>query len=456
MAKNHTVFICSECGNSEPKWVGRCAVCGAWNTYVETEKTLLQKEGTKAGAVSASVPLLSVSTEGEHRMDCGIPEMNRVLGGGLVPGAAVLVGGEPGIGKSTLLMQIAEAWKNRGTVLYVSGEESARQLKLRSDRLGVTNPNINLLCETSLERMLSVFEKEKTGMVIVDSIQTVISSEAGSIPSTVNQIKYCAYEWVSRCKEKEIPLFLIAHVTKEGQIAGPKILEHMVDTVLYFEHGEGDIRILRAVKNRFGASDETGFFLMKKNGLATIEDPTTLFVENREGPMPDGVASAAVFEGTRSFPVEVQALAVASKATLSRTFSDRVESQRVSRLAAVLEKTTGIRFSDRDLYINVAGGFRLKDQGADLALVAALYSARTGIPVQTGTILAGEVSLAGEIRAIPHLDRRVKAAQGAGYRRIVLPKGKFTLPKNDLEVVQCADIVTAMEVAVGAVSPKSG
>ncbi len=459
MAKSKIEFVCTECGNIEPKWTGKCPECGEWNCYVEQVKES-KSAGAKlglssmganvgtAGNCAGVVALNSIATNTEIRLDSGIEEVNRVLGGGLIAGAAILVGGEPGIGKSTLMMQLAQTWKGKGSVLYVSGEESGRQLKLRADRLQVTSEKIDLLCETSIERIVPSLNSGNVGMVIVDSIQTMISSEAGAIPGTVNQIKYCGYELVSRCKEKEIPLFLIAHVTKEGQIAGPKVLEHMVDTVLYFDAGDGDIRILRTVKNRFGASDETGFFLMKGRGLESIGDPAALFVSNREGEIPDGVASASVYEGSRSFPVEVQALVVESKSSISRTFSDRVESQRVSRLAAVLEKMTKLRFSDRDLYINVAGGFRLIDHGADLPLAAALYSARTGLPVVKGTILAGEVSLAGEIRAISHLDRRVKAASLAGYKRMILPTGDYTLPKTEMQIIQCATISEAMRCAV--------
>lgn len=449
MAKKKSQFICSDCGHIELKWMGRCPECQSWNSLIE--EISLDKPGKRPASAAKpafSTPLSSIQTGEEKRIFCGIGEADRVLGGGLVPGTAVLIGGEPGIGKSTLMMQVADSWQGKSPVLYISGEESARQLKMRADRLEASGKKIELLCETSLEKVVNVFERLNPGLVIIDSIQTMVASEAGSIPGTVNQIKFCAYEMISRCKEKEIALFLTAHVTKEGQIAGPKVLEHMVDTVLYFESGDGDLRILRSSKNRFGASDETGFFLMSAKGLKGLDNPAELFITRREGAVPDGITSAAVYEGSRSFPVELQTLVTPAKGAVSRTFSDRVESQRVSRLAAVLEKMMKLRFSDQDLYVNVAGGFRLTDGGSDLALAAALYSARTGLAVAADTILCGEVSLAGEIRPIPHLARRIKAAETAGFKRMILPAGKFSLPKSAMSLVQTASIQQAMKAAV--------
>lgn len=449
MAKNKTQFSCTECDHTEPKWMGRCPECGSWNTLVEEVPVSAGKASAaeKKGPVRSQA-LSAVEVKEESRLKSGLAEADRVLGGGMTAGSAILIGGEPGIGKSTLMMQIAAAYQGKGKVLYISGEESARQLKLRAERLGIQGGAVELFCETSLEKSVTLFSRMKPALVIIDSIQTMVSSEAGSIPGTVNQIKFCAYEMISRCKELEVPLFLTAHVTKEGQIAGPKVLEHLVDTVLYFEHGEGDLRILRAAKNRFGASDETGFFLMKAQGLQEVTDPAALFVTRREGVVPDGIAPASVYEGSRSFPVEIQTLVTPAKGSFSRTFSDKVDSQRVSRLAAVLEKMMKLRFSDQDLYVNVAGGIRLQDQGADLALAGALYSARTGIAIPADTILCGEVSLAGEVRPIAHLERRVKAAESAGYKRMILPAGKFSIPKSSMALIQAGKIGEAMKKAV--------
>ena len=452
MAKKDRIeFVCSECGHKEAKWTGQCASCGSWNTIIEQHP--LKSSSSKINSInstkpSSSIMLSKIETDGEIRTSSGISEVNRVLGGGLVAGSSILIGGEPGIGKSTLMMQLAHEFRATDFILYISGEESARQLKLRANRLGVDGASIELLCETSLEKIVNLIQQRNPSLIIVDSIQTIISSDAGSVPGTVNQIKFCGYELISRCKESEIPLFLTAHVTKEGQIAGPKVLEHMVDTVLYFSHGEGDLRILRSEKNRFGASDESGFFLMGKNGLKEVTDPSILFVTRREGKTPDGVASSSVYEGSRSFPVEVQTLVTPAKGSFSRVYSEKVDSQRVSRLAAVLEKTMKLRFSDQDLYVNVAGGIRLTDGGSDLALAAALYSARTGIAIPGDTILCGEVSLAGEVRPIVHLERRIKAAQLSGYKRMILPAGRFNIPNSEMEIIQCGSVSEAVKTAV--------
>ncbi len=440
MAKQKTVFICTECGHQEPKWAGKCLGCESWNTLVEsTPTTTVSGKKIKKSSKSSS-PLNTISTEEIPRVHTGLSEVDRVLGGGVIAGGATLIGGEPGIGKSTLTLQLAEQWQGRKPVLIVSGEESANQLKLRADRLHVKGETIKLFCETDLQAIVIEIEKTNPGFLIIDSIQTIVTQEVGSIPGTVSQIKYCGYELISLCKEKQIPLLLTAHVTKEGQIAGPKVLEHLVDTVLYFEHGEGDLRILRTTKNRFGATDESGFFLMTGDGLKEVAEPTALFTTQRESGVPDGITCAILYEGSRSFPVEIQTLVTPAKGAISRTFSDRVESQRVSRLAAVLEKMLKLRFSDQDLYVNVAGGFRLTDQGGDLALIVALYSARTGISIPSDTIFCGEVSLAGEIRPIPHLARRIKSAEQAGYKKIYLPKGRFVIPKTKMELIHCASI----------------
>ena len=407
MAKEKTVYICSECGHREAKWAGRCVVCGAWNTFVE-ENIRTKMKFSSDEKKTAPVPLSRVCGEEKNRIDCGTEEFNRVLGGGLTADSSVLIGGRPGIGKSTLLLQTAASADAR-PVLYISGEESAAQIKARAVRLGLSEERITLLIENDLEAMTAAVRSLKPRLVIVDSVQTVICREAGSVPGTVNQMKFSAYELISVCKETGAAVFLAAHVTKDGVIAGPKLLEHLVDTVLYFEDGSDDLRILRAEKNRFGAVDESGFFTMSAKGLLEVKNPSALFTVEREG------------EGSRMLPVEIQALVTPAQSSLSRVFSDKIDGKRISRIAAVIEKQIGVKFSDRDLYINVAGGMRLNDPAADLAVAMALYSSRCDLPIPQPVIFAGELSLAGEIRPIRFADKRARSAAQAGYSLIILP-----------------------------------
>jgi DNA repair protein RadA/Sms len=375
------------------------------------------------------------------RIASGIPELDRVLGGGIMKRSAVLVGGEPGIGKSTLLLQAAATAETRGRVLYVSGEESAGQVRMRADRLaligagnggpqdGPRGDRIEICCSGRLEDIEAIINAVKPVIIMVDSAQTLYSDEAGLVPGAINQMKYCTWELISWVKEHDAALFLAAHVTKEGIIAGPKTLEHMVDTVLYFEGSvsgtsDGDCRFLRAVKNRFGSVDEIGIFTMGEKGLSTVEDPSLLFLVRREEELPPGVATAAVLEGSRPLLVEIQALTVPAKGSVSRVFSDRIDHNRVSRVAATLEKHLNIRLSDHDLYINVAGGIRITEVGVELALAAALYSARTGLPLPAQTAVTGELSLAGEVRPVRRPSSRVKTAQSLGFTGFLGPAGE--------------------------------
>jgi DNA repair protein RadA/Sms len=339
--------------------------------------------------------------------------------------SAILVGGEPGIGKSTLLLQAAAAADTKGRILYVSGEESAGQVKMRADRLGLNCDRIEIFCAGNLEEIEAILEAVKPVLIMVDSAQTLFSPNAGTTAGTINQMKYCCWELVSWIKEHDAALFLTAHVTKDGFISGPKSLEHMVDTVLYFEDtqtaNDGDTRFLRAVKNRFGSVDEIGIFTMGEKGLSTVEDPSLLFLVSRDGDLPPGIATAAVLEGSRTLLVEIQALVVPAKGAISRVFSDRIDSARVSRVAAVIEKHLGLRLSDQDLYINVAGGIRITEVGVELALASALYSARTAIPVPAKTAIAGELSLAGEVRPLRRLSGRVRTARNLGFTKFLGP-----------------------------------
>ena len=422
--KKKSMFVCSACGHEELKWLGRCPACGEWNTFSEETIQKDTPSGTgrrKSDVKNVPLTLDAIPAKEGLRLDSGIDELNRVLGGGLMKGSSVLVGGEPGIGKSTLMLQAAGMLKGNGKILYVSGEESPAQVKMRAARLGIVNPRLEILAETELERIMNVLEKTRPTLIIIDSAQTLYSPEAGNVPGTVNQIKYCCLDVASWAKEHDASVFFVAHVTKEGVIAGPKVLEHMVDTVLYFEQTGNDIRFLRATKNRFGSTDEIGLFTMQEQGLLQVKNPGALFLVEREGELPPGVVVAPVYEGTRVLLVEIQALTVPAKGGISRMFSDRIDPRRVSRIAAVLEKHAGIRFSDQDVYVNVAGGIRIDEVGVELPLAMALYSARTDIPVKTGTTVAGEVSLAGEIRPIAHLKRRIRTAEEMGFHDFIGP-----------------------------------
>lgn len=425
--KANVVYKCSNCGFTQPRWLGRCPECGEWNTLEEH----VEDAGASSlpyGRIPASseritpVPLSSVDPMECERISTGNTEFDRVLGGGATKRSAILIGGEPGIGKSTLLLQTASSVQSGGRVLYISGEESASQIRARADRLKINLENIDILCTLRLDDIDNALNSLNPMCVIVDSIQTVYSAEAGIVPGTVNQLKFCSNELISWVKERDSVLFLSAHVTKDGVIAGPKSLEHMVDTVISFERNSDDVRFLRAQKNRFGSVDELGIFSMTEAGLLPVEDPSAMFITQREGKLPAGIAIVPVFEGSRVFMVEIQALTVPAKASIARVFSEKIESARVSRVAAVLEKKSGLKLSEYDLYVNVAGGVRLNESAIDLALAAALYSARTDLPCPESTALAGEISLAGEIRPVSRLKQRVKTAQSLGFNRVLAPE----------------------------------
>ena len=428
--KNTIVYKCSECGYTQPRWLGRCPECGSWNTLEECISDPNANAAVFAGGVAEKakpVPLETVSAQEGSRLSTGIEEFDRVLGGGAMKRSAILIGGEPGIGKSTLLLQTAamiRTTEQNARILYISGEESAGQIKGRADRLGLQTAGIEILCTMRLEDIRDALNALNPLFVVVDSIQTVYSVEAGIVPGTVNQLKYCANELIGWVKERDSVLIMTAHVTKEGTIAGPKSLEHMVDTVISFERNDDEVRFLRAQKNRFGSVDELGIFAMSEKGLEGVADPSTMFITKRSGATPAGIANTCVFEGSRSFLVEIQALTVPAKANISRVYSDKIDSARVARVAAVLEKRTGLRFSDQDLYINVAGGVRLTESAIDSALAAALYSARTDLAVSENTVIIGEMSLAGEVRPVPRLRQRVKTAKDLGFTHVFAPEAE--------------------------------
>lgn len=424
--KISTVYKCSECGYSQVAWLGRCPECGEWNSFEEciSDPNSSFAENETSQKIKP-VALSSVFAQENSRISTGIAEFDRVLGGGAMKRSGILLGGEPGIGKSTLLIQTAAAISKTGKkVLYVSGEESASQIKNRCDRLALNPEGISILCTMQFENIKDALLSLKPDFVIVDSIQTVYSVEAGVVPGTVNQLKYCANQLMIWVKERESVLIMSAHVTKEGIIAGPKSLEHLVDTVISFERNDDEVRFLRANKNRFGSVDELGLFFMSEKGLEGIGDPSAMFLTRREGKPPAGIANTAVFEGSRIFIVEIQALTVPAKASISRIYSDRIDSARVARVAAVLEKRTGLRFSDQDIYINVAGGMRLTESAIDAALASSLYSTRTELPLPENTIITGELSLAGEIRSVQRLKQRIKTAKDLGFTNIFAPEAE--------------------------------
>ena len=425
MAKKNgsIVYKCSNCGYTQPKWLGRCPDCGEWNSL---EEYIIDSNAQGANRTSAlaekakPVPLENIQTKDTLRLFTGISEFDRVLGGGATKRSAILLGGEPGIGKSTLLIQTAAAVAKNSNekILYISGEESGAQIKERAERLCLECKGIEILCTMRLEDILDALDSLKPTLVIIDSIQTVYSVQAGIIPGTINQLKYCSNELIGWAKERDSVLILTAHVTKEGTIAGPKTLEHMVDTVISFERNNDDVRFLHAQKNRFGSVDELGIFNMTEKGLIPVLNPATMFLSEKRETQPVGVACCAVFEGNRVFMVEIQALTTPAKASISRVFTDKIESSRVSRIAAILEKRIGLNFLGQDIYINVAGGIKLSESAVDAALAVALYSARTDKSVSIGTAIFGELSLAGEIRSVSKIRQRAKTAEGLGFKNI--------------------------------------
>ncbi len=423
-AASRSAFKCKNCGYTQSRWLGRCPDCGEWNSFEEviSDSGYIPHSGNKEKFSTQvnSIPLEAVPANDATRLSTGIEEFDRVLGGGAVKRSAVLIGGEPGIGKSTMLLQTAAACGKK--VLYVSGEESGGQIRARADRLGIPLKKIELLCSCRLAAVERTLNKLNPVFVIIDSIQTMYCEDAGAIPGTINQLKLCSHELISWVKERDSVLFLTAHVTKDGNIAGPKVLEHLVDTVISFERNDEGIRFLRALKNRFGSIDELGIFSMDEKGLQPVEDPSLLFITNRAGETPAGSVAVPIFEGSRSFMVEIQALTVPAKGAVTRVFSDKIDSARISRIAAVIEKRIGLQFSDQDIYVNVAGGIKLKEPAVDIAIALALYSTRTDIAVPKNSAFIGELSLAGEIRPVSKLQSRIKTCESMGFTKIFSPK----------------------------------
>lgn len=434
MKKENIVrYVCTQCGREESKWLGRCPSCGSWNSFTE-EKVVAQSSNKTQAAMpvldKTMKKLSDVVVDQACRFSSEISELDRVLGGGIMRPSSVLVGGEPGIGKSTIMLQMLSSCAKEGSVLYVSGEESPSQVKLRAERLGLNLDDINIFCDTRLEALTEAIESLKPVVVVVDSLQTLSTSTVPSIAGSPNQMRACCYALSLIAKANNIAMFFIGHVTKEGLLAGPKIVEHLVDTVLYFEGMETGARFLRAVKNRFGSVDEIGIFRMEADGLKAISDPMQFFISARtKGDFPPGISYTAIAEGSRTFIVEIQALTVPAKSGLSRVYSDKIDSARVNRVAAILEKHAGLNLSNQDIYVNVAGGMKINEVSIELPLALALWSARSDKPLGENLVSFGELSLAGEVRPVSFLDRRVKASIDMGFSEFLAP---FTsdLPKE--------------------------
>lgn len=437
MAKPKTLFICRECGEEYTKWNGRCTSCGSWDTIEEAKPAPLLT-GKYSSAAELKITSLGDMEEGDEiRYDTGISELNRVLGGGLVKGSLVLIGGDPGIGKSTLLLQICGKMGGKFNILYVSGEESSRQIKLRADRLGVSGNGLMLASGNSCESIIAAVIKNKPDLVIIDSIQTITTSAAGSSAGSVVQVRECTNAFMQLAKSEEIPIFIVSHVNKDGGIAGPKIMEHIVDTVLYFE-GEKQLsyRILRGIKNRFGSTNEIGVFCMDDDGLREVTNPSEMMLSGRLNSV-SGSAVVCTIEGTRPILAEVQALVTKSTLSAPRRVSNGFDYNRLNMLLAVLEKRTGFYFGGVDVYVNIAGGLRLDEPAADLAVALALYSGLCDKIIPDKLIVFGEVGLGGEIRAASHVRERVREGARLGFERCIIPKQSFSaLNKNDSYGIQ--------------------
>ncbi|MBF0426871.1 MAG: DNA repair protein RadA [Magnetococcales bacterium] len=452
MARERTRFLCGECGEDHPRWEGRCSSCGAWNSLQAFHEAAGSPKSAPSvtGSLAVPVPLAQVELLEGQRLTVGISELDRVLGGGMVAGSAVLIGGDPGIGKSTLLLEAAAALGSRETVLYVSGEESAIQLRLRSARLGLSGQGVWILIANSLEEVVAAVEKQRPRVVVVDSVQTLSSANLPAAAGTVSQVRECAQRLIQLAKRLNTVLFLVGHVTKEGQLAGPRVLEHMVDTVLYFEGERGhDYRILRAVKNRFGATDEIGVFAMGEQGLVEVPNPSEVFLAQRAR----GAAGSVVFagvEGTRPVLVEIQSLVTPSPMAQPRRTTLGIENTRLAMLVAVLEKRLGLGLFTHDIFLNVAGGIRVAEPAADLAVAVSLHSAFRNRGIDPGLMVFGEVGLAGEIRGVAKAELRLKEAEKMGFTRCLLPARSLKrsdVKQGSMTVAGVATLEEALEYA---------
>ncbi len=454
--KNVSVFFCQECGNETSKWSGQCPACGAWNSLVEE---IVDKSKVKARAKVADVAptkLIDVAASNEHRISTNIEEFDRVLGGGIVPGSMVLVGGDPGIGKSTLLLQTCRLLCQSGVnVMYVSGEESLQQIKIRADRIGQFNDKLDLFCETNLDTIKAVVEREKPTVLIIDSIQTMYNEAVGSAPGSVTQVRESTSVLMEIAKVQGIAVFIVGHVTKEGTVAGPRVLEHMVDTVLYFEGDRhASYRILRGVKNRFGSTNEIGVFEMRDTGLAEVKNPSAVMLDGRPENAEGSIVTCAM-EGTRPILVEIQSLVSKTAFEIPRRMATGCDYNRVNLLVAVLErmrdakanKACGVFLGRSDIYVNIAGGMRINEPAIDLAIAMAIYSSEKDIPIDAGTIVFGEIGLSGEVRSVSMAEQRVREAEKLGFKKAIVPYSNLASLKNlsGIEVVGVANVKEAVD-----------
>lgn len=452
MAKVKTHFVCQSCGYQAPKWLGRCPGCQEWNTFVEervVEEKTPERDLLGFEREAVPTPITEIIGEERERIQVGIGEFDRVLGGGIVFGSVVLVGGDPGIGKSTLLLQMMHRLASNGRkVLYVSGEESLQQTKMRADRLSISSDQLFVVSETSLEKILQDIQTLRPSSVVVDSIQTIYSSELPSTPGSISQVREASSRLLYLAKHLSIPIFLVGHVTKEGFIAGPKVLEHMVDTVLYIE-GEVNhaFRILRAVKNRFGSTNEIGVFEMKDSGLVEVPSPSEFFLSGRTQPASGSVIMASI-EGSRPILVELQALVVSTHLAMPRRTAQGVDANRISLLVAVMEKRLGIHLINYDIFLNIAGGVRVEEPGADLGVITSIASSLKDKLIDPEMVVFGEVGLGGEVRGVSQSEVRVKEAARLGFKRCLLPKQNQDKVKGakGIELIGVRTVREAMEV----------
>jgi len=437
MAKVKTVYTCTNCGASFPKWMGKCESCNQWNTIEEEiVASSIESAARKSNGPTAEIFSLNTEFKVEERTSTGSSELDRVLGGGLVDSAAILLGGDPGIGKSTLVLQMASFVGNNDSCLYISGEESASQIQLRARRMGLEKANIELATTAHLETIISTLAAKKPKLAIIDSIQTVFSDKIESAAGTVSQVRLATHELINFAKKIGTCLVIIGHVTKEGQIAGPRVLEHMVDTVLYFEGERGNtFRVLRAIKNRFGATNEIGVFDMTQKGLEDVTNPSALFLSERPEGASGSVVLAAI-EGTRPVLVEIQALVSGTNQANPRRTTLGIDHNRLSMIAAVLDKHAGFNFANQDIFLNVTGGIKVNEPATDLAISAALISSLLNKPIANDKIVFGEIGLAGEIRSVSHSDLRIKEAEKLGFTSAIASKLKGEFKSKDLKLNQ--------------------
>lgn len=427
MARVKSVFVCQECGYESNGWLGKCPACTQWNTFVEEFQGGGDKRGSRSESDIVPVNINDIEIETEDRYSTGIKEMDRVLGGGIIKGSLVLVGGDPGIGKSTLLLQVCQKIKMDMPVYYISGEESVRQIKIRADRLDVKNKNLMMVAETNYRLIENLIEKKTPGLVIIDSIQTIYRDELSSAPGSVSQVREVTSGLMKMAKGLNVPIMIVGHVTKEGAIAGPRVLEHMVDTVLYFE-GDRHLsyRVLRSVKNRFGSTNEIGIFEMRDVGLVEVDNPSAMLLSERPENVPGSVVVSGI-EGTRPILIEIQALVCPTNFGTPRRMATGIDYNRITLLMAVLEKRVGMQLHNSDAYVNVVGGLKIDEPATDLGVITAIASSFRNIAVNTDTVLMGEVGLTGEVRGVSQIDKRIMEAVRTGFKTCIIPRGNIKL-----------------------------